>query len=115
MKVLIVEDNHQFRKFLRGYVTHRFSGILECGNANEAFEIYCTEQPDMVLMDIALPGETDGIAVTNRIKAFDSNAKIIIITSFDEQDLRQAAADAGAIGYVLKDDLRLLNSILEKI
>lgn len=111
MRVLIVEDNPQLREFLRVYVRDFFSEIAECADADGAFELYRELRPDVVLMDIALGGGSNGIAATRRIVGFDPRAKVVMVTSFDEKDLRQAAADAGATGYVLKRDLSGLDMI----
>jgi DNA-binding NarL/FixJ family response regulator len=97
---------------LKVVVGHLADEILECADGEKSVLIYRDEKPDFVLMDINL-GETDGINATRQIKTIDPNAKIIIVTSYDEPDLRQAAAEAGAIGYVVKEDLSLLNPILK--
>ena len=113
MKLLIVEDNPSVRRILKMFAAQFANEILECADGEESVKIYRAEKPDFVLMDINL-GETDGINATRQIKNYDSNAKIIIVTSYDEPDLRQAATEAGAIGYVVKEDLSLLNTILKK-
>lgn len=113
MKLLIVEDNLSVRRILKTVVAALADEICECADGDEAVTIYRAEIPDFVLMDINLAGDTNGIDATSRIRAFDPNAKIIMVTSYDEKDLRQAAAAAGAIGFVLKDDLRRLDSILK--
>ncbi len=78
--------------------------ISQCADGDEAVAIYRAEKPDFVLMDINL-GATNGIAATRRIKAFDPQARVIIVTSYDEADLREEAQQAGACGYVLKENL----------
>jgi CheY-like chemotaxis protein len=113
MKLLIVEDNPSVRRILKLMAEPFADEILECADGEESIQIYRTEKPDFVLMDINL-GKTDGINATRQIKNYDSNAKIIIVTSYDETDLRQAAAEAGAIGYVVKEDLSPLSSIIKK-
>jgi DNA-binding NarL/FixJ family response regulator len=63
-------------------------------------------------MDIRM-GEIDGIEATKRIKAADPEAKIVIVTDYDDDALRQAAIRAGACGYALKDNLPELVGLLE--
>lgn len=114
MKLLIVEDNLSVRRILKTMVASFADEILECADGDEAVTIYRAEKPDFVLMDIDL-GETNGIATVRQIRAFDPNAKIVIVTNYDETDLRQAATKAGAIGFVVKEDLRPLDSILKSL
>ena len=104
MKLLIVEDSLPVRQILRSVVSPIADEIDECGDGGEAVSRYAIDQPDFVLMDIDL-GEMDGIAATRKIRATDPNAKIIIVTNYDENDLREEARQAGACGYVLKENL----------
>lgn len=114
MKLLIVEDNPSVRRILKTMVASLANEILECADGDESVIIYRAEKPDFVLMDINLRGETNGIDATSQIRDFDPNAKIIIVTSYDEKDLRQAADKAGACGFILKDDLLMLRSLIKK-
>ena len=111
MKLLIVEDNPAVRRVLKTVVAPLADDIRECADGDEAVAIYRAETPDFVLMDINL-GATNGIAATRRIKAFDPQARIIIVTSYDEADSREEARQAGACGYVLKDNLLDLRRLL---
>jgi CheY-like chemotaxis protein len=104
MKLLIVEDSLSVRQILKSVVAPLAMEITECGDGGEALALYTSNRPDFVLMDVDL-GEMDGITATRRIKANDPNAKIIIVTNYDENDLREAARKAGACGYVLKENL----------
>jgi CheY-like chemotaxis protein len=112
MKFLIVEDNPSVRRVLRRILSPFGGEILECAEGATALQIYCAERPDYVLMDINL-GESDGIAATKEITGFDRNAKVIIVTNFDEKDLRQAADEAGAIGFVAKENLGEVQTFLK--
>ena len=110
-KVLIVEDSPSVRRVIRSLVAPLAEEVQECADGAEAFTAYATHRPDFVLMDIAM-GEMDGIAATAQIVTADPTAKVIIVTSYDGADLRRAAGEAGACGYVLKDDLLALRSFL---
>ena len=105
MKLLIVEDNASVRRVLKTIVAPLADEISECADGDAALTIYRAEQPDFVLMDIDLGDESDGIAATRQIIAFDRRARIIIVTNYDENDLREAARQVGACGYVLKENL----------
>jgi CheY-like chemotaxis protein len=117
MKVLIVEDNAGVRRVIKSLVAALAEKVWECANGAGAMALYNRERPDFVLMDIHLEG-TDGIAVTQQIKAADPTARIIIVTDYDQPDLREAARKAGASGYVVKENLlelvRLLQSLEER-
>jgi len=67
-----------------------------------------------VLMDIEMNG-LDGITATRRIKAAHPAAKIIIVTNYDDPALREAARNAGACGYVLKENLFEVSSLLKTL
>lgn len=104
MKLLIVEDSLSVRRILKTLVAPLADQINECGDGGDAVTMYETVRPDFVLMDVDL-GEMDGITATRKIVAGDPNAKVIIVTNYDENDLREEAKKAGACGYVLKENL----------
>ena len=112
MKVLIVEDNLSVRQILKTVVEPLANEIDECGDGSDALLLYASGCPDFVLMDIDL-GEMDGITATRKIRAADPNAKIIIVTNYDEADLREEASRAGAYGYVLKENLLDVLTLLQ--
>lgn len=113
MKLLIVEDNPSVRRVLKTVVAPLADEIRECADGNEAVTIYRAEKPDFVLMDINL-GEMNGICATRLIRAFDPKARIIIVTNYDETDLREEAREAGACGYVLKENLLAVRGEIRK-
>ena len=104
MKLLIVEDNPTVRQMIRQVAATFADHISECSDSAEAVAAYTTEQPDWVLMDVRMP-RLNGIQATRQIRAAFPAARIIIVTSFDEPGLREAAQQAGACGYVLKENL----------
>ncbi|HXG66146.1 MAG TPA: response regulator transcription factor [Blastocatellia bacterium] len=116
MKLLIVEDNPTVRRMMKNIVGRLAEEIHECGDGGEALAAYLAHRPDFVLMDIAM-GAVDGIAATRQIRAADPAAQVIVVTNYDEADLREAARQAGACGYVLKENLfdvrRLLQTAAE--
>src|SRR3974390_1108014 len=100
MKLLIVEDNAGVRRVIRSLVASVADEICECADGAEAVALYNLEKPDLVLMDIQMEGR-DGITATRQIKVTDLTAQVIIVTDYDQPDLREAAGQAGACGYVL--------------
>jgi DNA-binding NarL/FixJ family response regulator len=114
MKFLIVDDNAAVRRLIRSIVLPLAGDICECTDGADALSAYLAQKPDVVLMDIRM-NEVDGIRATKQIRAADGKARILIVTGFDDTELRQASMDAGACGYVLKDNLLELVRLLETI
>jgi len=114
MNLLIVEDNEKTRNLLRRIVAGRAQAIYECTDGAEALSAYTAHQPDWVLMDIRMP-HLDGLTATRQIKAAYPQARVIIVTSFDEAEWRDAAHQAGACGYVLKENLVELIPLLSDV
>ena len=113
MKVLIVDDNPQARQMIIDYVLSETDEFRECEDGAEALSVYAEFQPDFVLMDWEMK-EVNGLTATKNIIAEFPNAKILIVSNFDDPDLRQAAKQAGAIGYLRKENILELNRILNK-
>ena len=113
MKVLIVDDNPQARQMIIDYVLSETDEFRECEDGAEALSVYVEFQPDFVLMDWEMK-EVNGLTATKNIIAEFPNAKILIVSNFDDPDLRQAAKQAGAIGYLRKENILELNRILNK-
>jgi DNA-binding NarL/FixJ family response regulator len=100
-RVLLVDDHPLFRDALRVLLeTGGFEVVGEAGNADEAIA-GLREEPDVVVMDIGLPG-MDGIEATRRILAAAPGVRILVMTMFAEDAAVANALDAGASGYVLK-------------
>ena len=112
MVCLIVDNEPAIRRLIAAVLAPLAAGIVECADGLDAVAAYKAHRPDVVLMDIAMGG-LDGLAATRAILAVDPGARVVIVTTFDGRDLRAAAAAAGAIGYVLKENLLPLASIVE--
>lgn len=112
MKVLIVEDNEPMRRMIHNLIAPLAEEIFECGDGGQAIEIYSRFRPDWVLMDIDLP-HVDGLTAVREIIAEYPKAKIVMVTNFDEKDMRQAARAAGASEFILKEDLLAVRSFLK--
>lgn len=115
MKILIVEDNPQMRQMIRAVVADLAEEVSECADGEAAVAAYRAQQfcgNDRVLMDLQMPG-TCGLEATRRIRARFPEAQIIIVTQYDDQHWRAAATEAGACGYVLKENLLELRQMLK--
>jgi len=107
MKILLVEDNPKTRVMIRkvlGSTQPDIEKIIECEDENEAVDLYARHNPNWVLMDIGLKTGS-GLKATERIVKADPEAKVVIVTLFDDVEYRKAAEEAGALKYVLKDRL----------
>jgi two-component system, NarL family, response regulator DegU len=113
MKLLIVDDNINTRKLIRSIMNPYGYEIIETDNGSDAVKLYASEHPDCVLMDYEMPG-MNGIQATENIRALFPNARIIIVTMFDDEYLRVAAMKSGAERYVLKEDLMDLPELLKE-
>lgn len=114
IKVIIVDDHAVLRDGIR-YLCLAASDVTLIGEAasgEEALALCHELQPDVVLMDLMMPG-MDGIATTKAIREQCPEVKILVLTSFDTQSLIREAIEAGANSYVLKDAAteEILNAI----
>ena len=114
VKVMIVDDRQSFRELLKSFLKPWATEVVECSNGLEAVSRYGEATPDCVLMDIKMP-EMDGLTATKRIKAAFPEARILVLTQYDEPDMRAAAREAGACGYLLKENLADLGSALARL
>ncbi len=114
MTVLIVDDNMSVRRLLRRAISADASSIWECSDGIDAARAYAEHQPDIVLMDVRMPA-MDGLLATRTLRRADPDAKIIIVTDYDDDDIRVAATEAGASGYILKQNLTELAQLLRVI
>ncbi len=111
MNILIADDNPPVRRIIRSLVARKSDEIYECADGAEALAAYVKYRPDWVLMDIEMRN-MDGITATQAIRAVNPQARIIVVTSYDDPALRTEAEEAGAVAYVVKDDLIRLRAVM---
>jgi CheY-like chemotaxis protein len=111
MKVMIVDDNANVRAFLREQLARDVADIVECTSGEDALAAYAAVAPDIVLMDIVMGG-MDGIETSRHIRATDPAARIMVVTDYDDPDLKARAAEAGVERYFLKENLTPLRRFL---
>jgi DNA-binding NarL/FixJ family response regulator len=104
IRVALVDDQAMVRTGLARILSPAdgFEVVAECRDGEDAVATVPTAGADVVLMDIRMP-RLDGIEATRRLCAFPEMAPILVLTTFDEDELLWGAIDAGASGFVLKD------------
>ena len=111
MKILIVDDSERMRQLIREYIADISTEIVECSDGSEALEAYRAHRPDIVLMDLKMP-VMDGLEATGQILRVFPDSRIVIVSQWDDANLRETARLAGAEAYVCKSDLQPLQNIL---
>ena len=111
MRIMLVDDHPGFRGIVKNLLQGPGMEFLECGDGDSAVQEFARFCPDLVLMDIAMKG-TDGLAAAARIRGCAPHAEIVMLTQYDDPELRLAAQQAGAAGYLLKDDLSQLQDLM---
>jgi DNA-binding NarL/FixJ family response regulator len=114
MTILIIDDNPSVRRLLRRAILSDATSIWECSDGAEAQRAYLEYRPDFVLMDIRMP-RMDGLEATKKLRRADPEAKVVIVTDYDDDDIRSAANEAGASGYILKQNLMELTQLLRSL
>src|SRR5258708_28598520 len=109
--IMIVDDNAKMRETIQSMRGGRLGEFYECCDGLEAVEAYARLQPDWVLLDIKMD-RMDGLTAAEAIHRSYPNSNIIIVTQYDDPDLREQAKRAGARGYVLKENLVVLDQMM---
>jgi DNA-binding NarL/FixJ family response regulator len=105
VRAIMFDDNRTFRSNMQEYFEDSDKVYLAAAFANgeDAVAQVKKHQPDVVLMDIQMPG-TSGIEALRKIKAVSPNTKVVMLTSFDDDDKILAAICNGASGYLMKGE-----------
>jgi CheY-like chemotaxis protein len=111
MKLMIVDDNEAMRRVIKSIVGDLAEELYECQDGTEALTLYAMHKPDWVLMDIRMQG-VSGLEATRLITSSFPQARIVIVTEYDDSELREAATRAGARRYVNKRNLFELRAII---
>ena len=111
MKILIVDDSPPMRSMIRQFLPIASLEVRECDDGIDALPVYADFLPDFVLMDWQMK-QMDGLTAINQIVANFSEARIVLITQYNDRELCAAALKAGARGFVLKDNLSELRRLL---
>ena len=113
MKILLVEDNAEMRRLMKSMVENIADEVIEARDGAVAGELYRTEHPDWVLMDIFMK-PTDGLTAAAAIKSMDPEARIIFVSNHADKRNREAAHNAGGTAFFEKEDLLSLVEFLRR-
>jgi DNA-binding NarL/FixJ family response regulator len=104
IRVLLVDDQALFREGLETLLSvHKDIKVVgQASNGQEALEVAATVRPDVVLMDVRMP-ILNGVGATRRLKKALPQCRVIVLTTFDDDEYVFDALRAGAVGYLLKD------------
>lgn len=104
IRVLLVDDQALFREGLNTLLSLQQDIVIvgEAGNGREALDAAVVLRPDVILMDLRMP-ILDGVAATRRLKELAHPARVIVLTTFDDDETIFDGLRAGAVGYLLKD------------
>lgn len=105
IKVLLVDDHKIVRQGVRAYLQTLadIQVVAEADSGSAALAAVEQNQPDVVLMDLEMPGDMDGIAATRQIRKLRPETQVIVVTSHHQDEYIFPAVRAGAISYLLKD------------
>lgn len=104
MHILVVEDQDSIRRMIEALVNARGYSVTAVSSGSKAIDTAIVEPPDLVLLDLMLPGQYDGFEVCRRLRqeAATAEVPIVIITALDDDDSREQANQAGATAYYTK-------------
>lgn len=101
--ILIAEDSEELRDFLKTFLEGHGYKVLEACEGREAVAAALRERPDLILMDLGLPG-TDGLSAVRKIREHSPAAEtpVLIVSAYDRVEYRTEAVEAGCGGYLTK-------------
>jgi len=104
MKFLIVDDNRNIRETIKMMLGYDANEFVECDDGGATLELYKQFHPDWVLMDLRMK-TVDGITATKKLTEQFPQAKVLMVTDYDDEKFRYAAFSAGAVAYITKEHL----------
>ena len=101
-RILVIDDDAAVVETLAACLRDERYGVLGALTAGEGLRLFIVSRPDLVLLDIALPGGMDGIELLKRIRSIDPTGKVIMVTGNTDPRLAREALELGALTYVDK-------------
>ena len=115
-RALLIEDDPFFRRAVANLLTTRFPSIAvdEAGDSDGGMRFLTTRRPDVVFLDIGLPGK-NGIQLAREIKAVDDKVVVVVLSSHDTPEYREAALREGADSYICKTAESCRDDIISRV
>lgn len=114
MKLLIVDDHAGVRALIRQLAGPTAVEVRECSSGAEALQVARQFSPEIVTMDVRLP-DLNGIDVVRTLHAENAATRFMVVTAYDQPELRTAAEAAGAVCFLPKDNLFELPGLLARL
>lgn len=104
MRILVVEDQDSIRRMIEALVQARGYTVTAVASGAKAIDVAMTDPPDLVLLDLMLPGQYDGFDVCRRLRSDPTtrNVPVVVISALDDAESRAKASAAGANAYYTK-------------
>jgi DNA-binding response OmpR family regulator len=104
MRILVVEDQDSIRRMIEALVQARGYQVTAVSSGAKAIDVALTDAPDIVLLDLNLPGQYDGFDVCQKLRADAAthHVPVVIISAMDDDESRARASAAGATAYYTK-------------
>jgi DNA-binding response OmpR family regulator len=104
MRILVVEDQDSIRRMIEALVQARGYQVTAVSSGAKAIDVAMTDAPDIVLLDLNLPGQYDGFDVCQRLRSEPTTrtVPVVIISAMDDDESRARATEAGATAYYTK-------------
>ena len=104
MRILVVEDQDSIRRMIEALIEARGYTVTAVSSGAKALDVAMTDPPDLVLLDLMLPGQYDGFDVCNRLRSDPAtrHVPVVIITAMDDDGTRAKAKQAGANAFYSK-------------
>jgi CheY-like chemotaxis protein len=104
MRILVVEDQDSIRRMIEALVQARGYEVTAVSSGAKAIDVALTDPPDIVLLDLNLPGQYDGFDVCQRLRSDSAtrHVPVVIISAMDDDESRERASAAGATAYYTK-------------
>ncbi|MGD9679493.1 MAG: response regulator [Vulcanibacillus sp.] len=100
-RILIVDDKYGIRLLLSEVFNNEGYQVFQAANGRTAIEIARNEKPDIVILDMKIPG-MDGLEILRNIRTFDSGMKVVMMTAYGELDMLEEAFEFGVLKHFIK-------------
>lgn len=109
---MIVDDNKEMRETLKSVLSGLVTVVDECEDGDEVLTHYRHTRPDIILMDIAMK-RMDGLRAMKELLLEYPNARVVVISQYDGDEIREEAKKSGSIGFVHKEQLSLIHRFVQ--